>query len=147
VTYKINPKEDGTRMRTISRTRPALLTLTLAGVAAAALTGCSGSSSGGSPTAASPQGDNTAQAVNSESFHGITPKANKLLGIPLPTMRGVASEVWYPPTKTLTVTFKTSADKTDQQNVENIVRQTKEQAALKPTKSAKAKAKATSTSS
>jgi hypothetical protein len=108
---------------------------------AALLAGCSGSSSSGTPSgSSSPRGINTARALGEESFHGVSAKADHLLGIPLPSMRGVASEVYYPPAKTLTVTYKPTADKTDQQNVENIVRQYKERAAAKPTKSAKPKA-------
>ena len=49
-------------------------------------------------------------------------------------MRGVTSEVYYPDSHSLTVTFKPTADKTDQGNVEDIVRQAKEKAAAKAKK-------------
>ena len=126
----------------MSRHRIAALVVT--GAAAAVLTGCSGSSSsgGGTPATTAPAGESTAPAVKSESFHGISAKVHNRLGIPLPSMRGVASEIYYPPTHTLTVTFRSTADKTDQHNVENIIRQYKEQAAAKPTKTAKPTASA-----
>jgi hypothetical protein len=110
----------------------------LTGLTAALLAGCSGSSSGGTAPSASPRTENTAKALGSESFKNVSKKADHSLGIPLPSMRGVASEIYYPTTKTLTVTYKSTADKTDQQNVENIVRQHEQQAALKPTKTSKA---------
>ena len=104
----------------------------VAGLAALTLAGCSGSSSGGK-TQGTPDGENTAPAVKSETFHQISAKANSYLGN-LAIMRGVTSEVYYPDSHSLTVTFKPTADKTDQGNVEDIVRQAKEKAAAKAKK-------------
>jgi hypothetical protein len=110
----------------------------LTGLTVAVLAGCSGSSSdGGSPQSPAPNSLNTAHAAKTESFHGVSAKANHIIGGPLPLMRGVASEFYSG--HTLTVTYRSTADKTDQQNVENIVRQAKQQALAKPTKTPKAK--------
>jgi hypothetical protein len=122
-----------------------IVPILITGVAASVLCACSGSSSsGGTPASSAPAGEKTAPAVKSESFHGISAKVNHRLGIPLPLLRGVASEVYYPPTHTLTVTFRSTADKTDQSNVENIVRQYKQQANANPTKTQKSSASPTS---
>ncbi|HVY10673.1 MAG TPA: hypothetical protein VHB18_11095 [Mycobacteriales bacterium] len=118
--------------------RRSVVPVLLTGVTVAALAGCSGSSSGGSPKATAPAGENTAKAVKDQSFHHLSAKANKYLGN-LALMRGVQSEIYYPDTKTLTVTYRSTADKTDQANVEDIVRQARNKATAKPTITSKPK--------
>lgn len=86
-------------------------------------TGCSSSSSGGAAPAL------TAPAVHSETFHGVTPRANHLIQRTLPLMRGVASNTYQG--TDLVVTYRSTAVKLDQTNVENTVRQAKQKAATK----------------
>ncbi|HVT64698.1 MAG TPA: hypothetical protein VHD81_06070 [Mycobacteriales bacterium] len=86
-------------------------------VAIAALSGCSSSSSGGDAT------NPDAQAVHSETFHDVTPAQNRRAQRTLPLMRGVASNTYQD--GDLIVTFKSTATKLDQHNVENIVQASK----------------------
>lgn len=97
----------------------------LAGAVASAALVASCSSSSKSPNA-----EETTKAVASESFHGLTVKeATNLEGV-LPLERGVQSDVYYPETKVLTVTFTSTAVLLDQRNVENLVRQAKQGATV-----------------
>ncbi|MGN6473629.1 MAG: hypothetical protein ACTHK4_08290 [Mycobacteriales bacterium] len=68
----------------------------------------------------------------------MTPAQAKSLQGVLPLERGVKSDAYYPGTKSLDVTFLPTANKLDQQNVENLVRQAKQgNAAASPTPRAK----------
>ncbi|HVT21041.1 MAG TPA: hypothetical protein VHE57_06610 [Mycobacteriales bacterium] len=107
------------------RTRPpALLTAATLG-ACLVLGGCSGSSSGGSPAP-------TAAAARTQTFHDVTPRANQILQRTLALMRGVASDTYQD--GELVVTFRPTAEKVDQTNVANVVRQAKQKAAKKDAK-------------
>jgi len=106
--------------------------LVAAAIGAVTLTGCSGSSSGGAGGA----GDSaTAKAEHSETFHNVSPAVNKRVQKSLPLMRGVASATYQ--NGDLVVTFKSSAEKLDQRNVENIVKLNRNAATAKPSPTAK----------
>jgi hypothetical protein len=106
-------------MNPIPHALSARATLALAALGIVAAGGCSSSSSGNNPAL-------TARAVSSETFHNVTPRANAILQRSLPLMRGVASDTYQ--NGDLTVTFRSTADKLDQTNVENVVHQAQRQA-------------------
>jgi hypothetical protein len=108
-------------MRPDSNARAPFLALTLAAVTLTAVSACSSSSSGG----ANPE--LTTRAVSSETFHNVTPEANHIIQRSLALMRGVASNTYQ--AGELIVSFRSTADKLDQHNVENIVHQAQQQAA------------------
>jgi TolA-binding protein len=93
---------------------------------AAVLSGCSSSSDG------TPGPSKTSAADHSETFHNVSERANRLIQRNLPLMRGVATNTYQ--AGDLTVTFRPTAVKLDQTNVENVVRQAKQQAATKQAK-------------
>ena len=81
----------------------------------------------------------TSRSVASETFHNVSPRANHIIQRSLALMRGVASNTYQG--SELIVTFRSTADKLDQHNVENIVHQAEQQAAAKPTPTASQHAK------
>jgi hypothetical protein len=113
------------------------LAIVAAAAAASLLAGCSGGSSDGdtpNPSGSATTGAQQSPAVASKTFHNITAKQAKRLGIALPLLRGVDFNTYYPDTKILEVKFKPTATKLDEQNVEELVRQAREGKPLpKPT--------------
>lgn len=109
------------------RTTPFVVLLATA-LSGGVITGCSSSSSGGSggPPAAS-----------SETFHNVTPRANRLIQKTVALMPGVASVTYQG--SDLVVRFRSTALKVDQTNVENVVHEDQQAAATSPSPTRSAK--------
>lgn len=108
--------------------RPLCAAIVVAAALATSATACSSSSSP-SPSSSAARAAlalESAHAVPAEAFHRVSPSQAKSLERVLPLQRGVKSETYDPATLVLEVTFRSTANKLDQQNVENLVRQSKQ---------------------